>query len=370
MDRHPRKAELARRSDDDDHAKHGCVLIDDGGGGVLGSGFNHHVAHDAVRRASTPDNDLLRDGFVARSRAYEVRAPGYEVWITTACDDVSAEVLAAVDGISEPLARANAVRDVKEAIARAREAAAADAGLRCKVQEMWALKTYTLFTQRRIRDVRLVYVPPLCLGAFGGDADNFEWPRHTADFALLRAYVAPDGGAAEPDDANVAYAPSRHLPIAREGAAEGDFVFLLGFPGSTMRYAPASRLDYADEVAVPALVADFGEKLALLRAHATDRGGLLPLSRGDGHGQQRQHAHDSERLLRAHVGSQQLHHDRHRDPLEDVDKQPQERDDARDLAHRRERCGARVRDLGAAFLADRMDHECPGLHMAEPLQGG
>ena len=100
---------------------------------------NHHVAHDAVRRASTPDNDLLRDGFVARSRADEVRAPGYEVWITTACDDVSAEVLAAVDGISEPLARANAVRDVKEAIARAREAAAAAAepsaaaGLRCKV---------------------------------------------------------------------------------------------------------------------------------------------------------------------------------------------------------------------------------------------
>ena len=231
---------------------------------------NHHVAHDAVRRASTPDNDLLRDGFVARSRADEVRAPGYEVWITTACDDVSAEVLAAVDGVADPLARANAVRDAKEAIARAREAAAADAGLRCKVQEMWALKTYTLFTQRRIRDVRLVYVPPLCLGAFGGDADNFEWPRHTADFALLRAYVAPDGAAAEPDDANVAYAPSRHLPIAREGAAEGDFVFLLGFPGSTMRYAPACRLAFSDEVAVPSLIDDFAAKIELIDEFTAD----------------------------------------------------------------------------------------------------
>ena len=143
---------------------------------------------------------------------------------------------------------------------------------------MWPDKTYVLFTYERLRDVRLVYAPPMALGCFGGDTDNFEWPRHTADFTLLRAYVAPDGSAAEYSPDNVPYAPEKFLRAAPDGAAPGDFVFLLGFPGSTMRYAPASRLSYSDEVAVPQLVSDFGAKLELIATHATDRAAALKMA--------------------------------------------------------------------------------------------
>ena len=202
---------------------------------------NHHVALDAVRRASTAGKDLLADGFVARSMADEVADPDYEVWITRSCVDVS-EKLADVRKETDPLKRANLVRDRRQELARDAEAAAtgrASSSVRCEVQEMWPDRTYVLFTYERLRDVRLVYVPPMSLGCFGGDTEcaartlesssmrrlarstprlrpaeypprrpltrlsrapcplppgnsNFEWPRHTADFTLLRAYVAPD----------------------------------------------------------------------------------------------------------------------------------------------------------------------------------
>jgi hypothetical protein len=124
-----------------------------------------------------------------------------------------------------------------------------------------------LFTYERLRDVRIVYVPPLSLGNFGGDTDNFEWPRHTADFTLLRAYVSPSGASSAFSASNVPYNPRRHLQLSPSGASPGDFVFLLGFPGSTMRYAPSCRLLYSDAVAVPQLLEDFGTKIELMKQH-------------------------------------------------------------------------------------------------------
>jgi len=244
---------------------------------------NHHVALDAVRQASSTEHDYLNDGFVARSREEEIMGKDYEVWITRSIEDVSEQLDEARSEL-DPLKRATLVRDKRLEIARAAEQLLAPPGsakassIRCEVQEMWPDRTYTLFRYERLRDVRIVYVPPFSLGCFGGDTDNFEWPRHTADFTLLRAYVAPDGSAAEPSAENVPYAPQTFLRAAPEGASEGDFCFLLGFPGSTMRYAPSSRLAYSDEVAVPALVADFGAKLALIAEHATDRASSLKLA--------------------------------------------------------------------------------------------
>jgi len=160
----------------------------------------------------------------------------------------------------DPLLRAKAVAKAKDDIAAEKEKTLSPAE-RCEVREMFAEKSYVLFTFFRLRDVRIVYVPPMALGNFGGDTDNFEWPRHSADFTLLRAYVAPDGSSAEPSAENVPYQPTKWLRACPQGASEGDFVFLLGFPGHTMRYAPASRLAYADQVAVPSLLEDFGFKL-------------------------------------------------------------------------------------------------------------
>jgi len=232
---------------------------------------NHHVALDAVRQASSTDHDYLADGFVARSPAEELTGPDYEVWITRSCDDVSDRMLEVIRSESDPLARANKVRDRKREIVAEKEAALKTDGLRCEVKDMWAEKSYVLFTYERLRDVRIVYVPPFALGCFGGDTDNFEWPRHSADFTLLRAYVGADGQPADPSPSNVPYRPSKFLRASKKGVQDGDFVFLLGFPGVTIRYAPSSRLAYSDEVAVPHLVEDFGRKLELIRQHSTDR---------------------------------------------------------------------------------------------------
>jgi len=247
---------------------------------------NHHVALDAVRQASTAENDYVANGFVARTREEEIAGPDYEVWITRACEDVSEEILKVLRSERDALKRANKVRDARQELARARESdakakagGAKAAGLRCEVQEMWADKTYVLFTYDRLQDVRIVYVPPFALGCFGGDTDNFEWPRHTADFTLLRAYVAPDSSAAEPSPDNVPYKPTKCLRASPNGVRETDFVFLLGFPGHTMRYAPTCRLAYSDSVAVPNLVKDFGQKLELIRKHsAADRTAALKLT--------------------------------------------------------------------------------------------
>jgi hypothetical protein len=240
---------------------------------------NHHVALDAVRQASRPGSDYLKDGFVARSVDQEIAGPDYEVWITRSCVDVS-DKLAESRAEPDPLKRANLIRNRRQELAREAEVGTTGpaSSIRCEVQEMWPNRVYVLFTYERLRDVRIVYVPPMTLGCFGGDTDNFEWPRHTADFTLLRAYVARDGSAAAPSSDNVPYQPRKFLRASKSGAKPGDFVFLLGFPGQTMRYAPTSRLLYSQEVAVPADLSDFGAKLHLIKMHATDRAAALKLA--------------------------------------------------------------------------------------------
>ena len=235
---------------------------------------NWHVAYDAVRQASLQcSQDYVRDGFVAKSLKEELQGPNYEVWITKSCKDVSDEVTKVIGSEQDPLKRANRVRDVMQEIAQAaqqQDDSSGSGGKRCDVQEMLPNESYVLFTYERIRDVRIVYVPPKSLGNFGGDTDNFEWPRHTADFTLLRAYVGLDGKAAEYSAENVPYKPKSFLKVQKQGASEGDFIFLLGFPGHTMRYAPTSRLRYSDEVAVPNMVSDFARKLQLIAQYEKD----------------------------------------------------------------------------------------------------
>jgi hypothetical protein len=235
---------------------------------------NWHVAYDAVRQASLASkegHDYVEEGFVASSRTDELQGPNYEVWITRSIKDVSDAVVDVIASETDPLERANRVRNVIQEIAqKAQEQFGGDAGKRCDVQEMLPNESYVLFTYERLRDVRIVYVPPKSLGNFGGDTDNFEWPRHTADFTLLRAYVGPNGEAAEYSPDNVPYQSKARLNVQKNGAAEGDMVFLLGFPGRTMRYAPTSRLAYSDEVAVPNMVKDFTRKLQLISEYETD----------------------------------------------------------------------------------------------------
>ena len=215
---------------------------------------NHHVAFGSVVAASTPEKDYLKNGFLAKTRAEEIPAAGRTARITESFRDVSAEVLSVVHKNMSYADRTRAIeQQIKKIVA---EAEKANPGKRAEVAEMFPGKTYWLFLYTVLRDIRLVYVPPLAIGNFGGEDDNWMWPRHTGDFTLMRAYVAPDGKPAEYSEKNIPYQPRTYLKVNPAGASEGDLVFLLGYPGRTYRHLPASYIAFEQNVRMPA-VADW-----------------------------------------------------------------------------------------------------------------
>ena len=137
---------------------------------------------------------------------------------------------------------------------------------------MFAGKTYLLFLYTYLKDVRLVFVPPASVGEFGGEVDNWEWPRHTGDFSFMRVYTAPDGSSAVFDEHNVPYRPKRFLQVAAEGVDEGDVVFLLGYPGQTARHKTASFIRFEQDVRLPAIVGLYNWQISEMdKAGAGDR---------------------------------------------------------------------------------------------------
>ena len=210
---------------------------------------NHHCAFGAVQAASSAKNDYLTNGFLARDRSEEIPAKGYTCRITEAYRDVSAEVLGAVKETMTYVERTKAIEQKVKEIVTTEEARARD--IRAEVAEMFAGKSYVLFIYRNIKDVRLVYVPPRSIGEFGGETDNWVWPRHTGDFSFLRAYVGKDGTGAEYSSDNVPYTPRRFLNVAPQGVNENDFVFILGYPGRTYRHQPSFFYEYHEKYFLP-----------------------------------------------------------------------------------------------------------------------
>ena len=194
---------------------------------------NHHVAYGAIQRASSKDKDLIADGFLAGTRAEEIPAQGYQVGVLLGYEDVTAKVNAYFKPKMTPRQRYDAYDRAQKELVAAGEKGGRD--LRCTLASMYSGNAYYLYTFKQIRDVRLVYAPPQDLGNFGGETDNWMWPRHTCDFSFLRAYVAPDGTAADFNPSNVPYRPKVWLKVSLDGLAEGDFTFVMGFPGRTSR---------------------------------------------------------------------------------------------------------------------------------------
>ncbi|MCU0711670.1 MAG: S46 family peptidase [Pirellula sp.] len=213
---------------------------------------NHHCAFDAIQKASTSQNDYLKNGFVSKTRADEIPAPGYTVRITESYRDVSKEVLTAVTEEMSFLERSKAIEKRRKELEK--EAESASPGLRAEVAEMFTGKTYVLFLYTYLKDIRLVFAPPVGIGEFGGDFDNWEWPRHTGDFSFMRAYTSPDGSSADYSPENVPYKPKQFLRVQPKGANEGDAVFILGYPGRTLRQRTASYFEYEQTVRLPKLV--------------------------------------------------------------------------------------------------------------------
>lgn len=227
---------------------------------------NHHCAYRAVQGQSTPEKDLLKNGFVAKSPGDELPAKGYTVQVLRSIRDVTKEVLAAAHGAKDDRARHEAIELAEKKLVLQCEKK--DPALRCQVASFYLGSHFELFEALEIRDVRLVYAPPSSVGEYGGEVDNWMWPRHTGDFALMRAYVGPDGKSAEHSPANVPYRPPVHLAIGADGVRPGEFVAVMGYPGRTYRYLPASEVERHLSQVFPSTIDLYGQWLTLLEAAA------------------------------------------------------------------------------------------------------
>jgi len=202
---------------------------------------NHHCAFAGVNAAATPEHNYLEDGFLAESRVKEIAAKDYKVKITESYEDVSDVILEAISGVDNLEVRSKIITKKMKELGEA--ATDKENSIEGKVSEMFAGQSYILFKYRIIEDVRLVYVPPRTIGEFGGESDNWVWPRHTGDFTFMRAYVAPDGSSAEYNKENIPFVPKKYLEVNPKGVEEGDFAFILGYPGRTYRNQPSQFIE-------------------------------------------------------------------------------------------------------------------------------
>lgn len=210
---------------------------------------NHHCVFGAVQAASTVEKDYLTNGFLAPTRKDEIRARGMIARITEQMRDVTADVMGAVTPDMDPLARAKAIESKIAELTK--KAQTEMPGKSISISEMLAGKSYVMFISTTYRDVRLVYVPPRAIGEFGGEDDNWVWPRHTGDFSFLRAYAGPDGKPADYAEANVPVHPRRFLKVNPNGVNEEDFVFILGYPGRTYRHQTSYYMAYEENHRMP-----------------------------------------------------------------------------------------------------------------------
>jgi hypothetical protein len=201
---------------------------------------NHHCARGSVQFNSTAENNYLANGFLAKAKGDELpAAPGSRIYVTTQVTDVT-ERMRAGTGELAPNARYDTIEQrSKDIIAECEQ----DAGFRCQVASFYGGAQYKLIKRLEVRDVRIVYSPADSVGKYGGDIDNWQWPRHTGDFAFYRAYVAPDGSAADYSEANVPYQPDHHLKVSAAGLDDGDFVMAAGYPGATSRYTLLAEVE-------------------------------------------------------------------------------------------------------------------------------
>ena len=193
---------------------------------------NHHCAFGILQQHATPENDIITNGFLARMRAEELPGKGTRITVPHRMADVTAEVEAAVPAGADDLARFRAIERKKKELVAACEK---QPNRRCQVEAFDGGIQYLLIEGLELPDVRLVWAPPRAVGEYGGEVDNWSWPRHTGDFALLRVWTGPDGNPAPWSSANVPYRPQHFFPMAKRGVEPGSFTLVAGYPGTTIR---------------------------------------------------------------------------------------------------------------------------------------
>ncbi|MEW5805742.1 MAG: S46 family peptidase [Acidobacteriota bacterium] len=227
---------------------------------------NHHVAFGAVQRISTPEQNYIEMGYLAKTLEEEIPAPGYQVFVLQSIEDVTGQILSEIrEGMSDYDRYMAIEKKTKEIIKKAEEKGG---GLECDVSSMNYGMKYYLFTFLKIRDIRVVYIPARAIGEYGGEIDNWMWPRHTGDFSFLRAYVGPDGKPADHSKSNVPYKPKSYLKISARGISEGDFTMIMGFPGRTARHQTSFAVENDQTHRYPFQIQMAGDLIRILEEFA------------------------------------------------------------------------------------------------------
>ncbi len=223
---------------------------------------NHHCGFGEIQAHSSVEHDYLRDGFWALKHEDELSNPGKTVTFLIRMEDVTDQVLQNVTDQMDDQTRLSKVRD---AASKIEKEAKGETTYETRVRSLFESNKYYLFVTETFKDIRLVGTPPQSIGKFGGETDNWMWPRHTGDFSMFRVYCSPDGKPAEYSKDNVPYHPKSFLPISLKGVEKNDFAIVMGYPGTTTRYRTSNEVKYTMDVVNTARITVREAKLNIIR---------------------------------------------------------------------------------------------------------
>ncbi len=224
---------------------------------------NHHCGYGQIQKHSTLEHDYLTDGFWAMSAGEELPNPGLTITILKWMEDVTGTVL---EGVKEGMDQVEREKIISSNIGQIQVRATEGNEYRASVRPFFMGNQYFLFVNEVFRDVRLVGAPPSAIGKFGGDTDNWIWPRHTGDFSMFRVYAGKDNKPADYSPDNVPYKPAYYFPISLKGVKEGDFTMVFGYPGSTSEYVPSYHIDMVKNHLDPVLIEVRTKKIEILQS--------------------------------------------------------------------------------------------------------
>ncbi|MAJ90084.1 MAG: serine protease [Flavobacteriales bacterium] len=223
---------------------------------------NHHCALDAIQEHSSTKNNYLQDGFWAMNRGEELQNNGLTASFLISIEDVTKQILSDLNNNMSEKLRSKKIREISKKII---DEKIDSTHYTAQIKSFFGGNDFYLLTYETFKDVRLVGAPPSSIGKFGGDTDNWMWPRHTGDFALFRVYSSPNGFPAEYAKENIPYKPKHHLPIQLNGVENGDYTMIFGYPGSTKRYLTSYGIKQALTITNPAIINIRNKKLAIMK---------------------------------------------------------------------------------------------------------
>jgi len=228
---------------------------------------NHHCGFRSIQSHSSLEHDYLTDGFWAMDKSEELPNPGLKVTFLVRMEEVTGQVL---DSVTPDMTEAERSSIIYRHINKIKDEATKDTHYKAVVKPFFQGNRYFLFVNEIFEDVRLVGAPPSNIGKFGGDTDNWMWPRHTGDFSVFRIYAGKDNKPAKYSEDNVPYTPKKHLSISLDGINEGDFTFIFGYPGSTEEYIPSYAVDMTVNTINPVRISVRDKRLDVIKKYMNE----------------------------------------------------------------------------------------------------